>query len=380
MKVNLLFILSGFHHGGTNKSLQNMLSLLDETNYNYHIFTTNKTDIYKNVFSKYDIIECPKILYKLCNSRCFIIRAIRYIDSLLNNIIYNSLIKHTIKNIERSYSINKVIAFEEGKPKQIAQFFNCTKIAWVHCDYALYNKLFVPNLEKELEIYSKFNDIICVSKYTAESFKKFFPYISNKVEYIYNPLDITTINILSNEYIEYNESFFKIVSIGRLVEVKQFEKIPHIVSQILKYGNCKKFKWFIIGDGNQNIKDFIDNEIKKYNLNNIVIRLGAKDNPYPYIKKSNLLVSTSSSEACPYVVNEAKILKTPVIVSNFGSSYELVNENNGIISSIEKMPLLLYKVINNIDGIYDKMQSNANNVTYDNDTILKQLNALFQKI
>lgn len=379
MKNKLLFIIAGYYHGGTNKSLQNMLSLLGESNYEYYIFTTNKKDIYKNIFSKYNIIECPKLLYKYCNQRNCLIRIVRYIDSLLNNYIYRNLVKYVIKNIESSYAFDKVIAFEEGKPKQIAQYFNCTKIAWVHCDYSLYNNLFTPNLKKELKTYSKFDNIICVSKYTTESFKKFFPSISNKVEYIYNPLDIKTINRLSQIDLTNKETCFKIISIGRIVAVKQFGIIPQLVNKILQQGSCNNFKWYIIGDGDKNIKKQIASEIEKYKLDDIITCLGAKDNPYPYIKDSNLLVSTSSSEACPYVVNEAKILKTPVVVSNFGSAYELVNEENGYISSIEDMPYLLYRIINNIDNIYDKMKNNANKITYDNNTILKQLNTLFHK-
>ena len=53
--------------------------------------------------------------------------------------------------------------------------------------------------------------------------------------------------------------------------------------------------------------------ISDHSVENEVICLGNKTNPYPYFKVADLLVSTSSSEACPMIFNEAKILNLPVM-------------------------------------------------------------------
>lgn len=378
MKKNILFILSGYHHGGTNKSLQNMLSLLDNDLYNFYLFTTNKDDFYKNVFKKYNIIECPTFLFNYCNSSILFFRLLRLINKLCFNKIYDLLIYRVVKGIENKYILDKVVAFEEGNPKYIAKFFICKKIAWIHCDYKLYNKIFAPNLKKEYKDYSKFDNIICVSKVATNSFKSFFPQLSHKVDYIYNLLDVVAIQKLSKSDIEFkNINCFKIVSIGRLVPVKQFEIIPHIVSEILKINNKIQFKWYIIGDGEQPTKEKILYEIKKYKVENFIFCLGSKDNPYPYIKNSQLLVSTSFSESCPYVINESIILGIPVVVSNFESAFELVKRENGIISAVKDMPALLFKIISNTNGMYDDMKDKASSVTYDNSHIINKLNLLF---
>ena len=39
-----------------------------------------------------------------------------------------------------------------------------------------------------------------------------------------------------------------------------------------------------------------------------------------------MVVSTSVSEACPNVINEAKILHTPIVATNFGSVYEFIED------------------------------------------------------
>lgn len=378
MKKNILFILSGYHHGGTNKSLQNMLSLLDNESYNFFLFTTNKDDYYKDVFNTYNIIKCPSFLFHYCNSSNLTFKLLRYINRFFFNKIYNNLIKKTVQEIEKKYIFDKVVAFEEGYPKNIAKYFKCKKIAWIHCDYKLYNNMFSPNLKKEYEDYSKFDNIICVSKVATKSFNSFFPQLSHKVDYIYNLLDIETIQKLSKFKIDFEDvNCFKIISIGRLVPVKQFEIIPKIVNEILRINNHIKFKWYIIGDGESSTKEKIFLEIKKYNVENFVFCLGSKDNPYPYIKSSHLLVSTSFSESCPYVINESIILGIPVVVSNFESAFELVKHENGIISAVKDMPALLFKIISNTNGMYDDMKDKASSVTYDNSHIINKLNLLF---
>lgn len=377
MKKNILFIIPGYNHGGTNKSLQNMLSLLDSDLYNFYIFTTNKDDFYKNIFSKYKIIKTPNYLFKYCNSNNLIIRLLRFFDHKFGNIIFNSITHKVAGNIEKLYKIDTVVAFEEGKTKNIVKHFKCKRIAWIHCDYKFFYERFSPNLKTELKVYSSFDNIICVSQTTAKSFISIFPSLSSKVLYIYNLLDVETINRLSNDYIDFDCNCFKIVSVGRLDTIKRFDKIPYIVNEIFNINKNLKFKWFIIGDGDQKIKDRINLGIKKYGLDNIVICLGLKNNPYPYIRQSELLVSTSLSEAYPYVVNESKILKTPILLSNFDSAFELVRNDNAIISSIEDMPHLLVQIMSNYNGIYDKMVKAAKDEEYSNSEILNKLNNLF---
>ena len=90
---------------------------------------------------------------------------------------------------------------------------------------------------------------------------------------------------------------------------------------------------------------------------NITI-LGYKDNPYPYIKQSDLLVCLSSSEACPMIFNEAKVLSVPVVSSDFGGVEEFVDLNFGLISCEDNMVLFIKSIIcNNGDYKFQMQES-----------------------
>ena len=63
-----------------------------------------------------------------------------------------------------------------------------------------------------------------------------------------------------------------------------------------------------------------------------VIILGKKSNPYPYIKKCDIYIQPSRYEGKAVTVLEAQILKKPVIITAFPSSNsQLENKVDGII-------------------------------------------------
>ena len=73
--------------------------------------------------------------------------------------------------------------------------------------------------------------------------------------------------------------------------------------------------------------------------------MGAKENPYPYMKDCDLYVQPSKSESWGLSVQEALILGKPVIVTNVGGLHEVVEYGkNG------------YIVDKSVDAIYEKVK------------------------
>ena len=108
-------------------------------------------------------------------------------------------------------------------------------------------------------------------------------------------------------------------------------------------------------------------------MSEYVFYVGEKDNPYPFIEKADLLVNTSLSEACPYVINEAKVLHTPVICTDFGSSKEFIQDGvNGFIRPIESISDAIIEFITNIE-LQIKIKNNLNHFEYNNSSILEQI-------
>jgi glycosyltransferase involved in cell wall biosynthesis len=206
-----------------------------------------------------------------------------------------------------------------------------------------------------------------------------YPSLRHKVISIHNLLNTDLINQNSNYSINdklFLNDRFTIISVGRVDPVKRFECIPNIASNLEARG-CR-FRWFIIGPeyGDKTFMS-LKYEIEKYNVENCVIYLGAKKNPYPYFKNADLLVSLSSTEACPMIFNEAKILTLPIVTTDFGSSFEFIkNGESGVIVAFQDMIDTLFSIISNPE-YYKSLKQNMSKLKYSNETILSQLRELF---
>ena len=93
-------------------------------------------------------------------------------------------------------------------------------------------------------------------------------------------------------------------------------------------------------------------------MENNVFLLGAKDNPYPYIKNCTLLVQSSRYEGKSVVLDEAKILKTPIVVTEYPTVYDqIIDQKEGLIVPITP------------EGIAKGIEEIVNNATLKNELI-----------
>ena len=387
MKKKLLFVIPAFKHGGTNKSLLNILSCIDKNKYEVSVFSMSHVGPYKSILSQYDILK-RYILF------AFFFDTYDKIDLKYDNII--TILKKVIwkpiprimriitgkKGLENLYkssankikkmSFDTIIAMQEGYTTHFVSYINIHKIAWIRCDYSEYQKII--NKDEEA-VYGKYDHIICVSDYTKNVFLNYYPSLNSKCYGIHNMIDYRSIKLMSTEKINDNRfttDKFSIISVGRLSKVKQFDLIPKIAYELKNDGY--NFYWYIIGGGEEYKK--ILALINMYGVEDKVILLGEKNNPYPYINQSSLVVVTSLSEACPNVLNEAKILHVPVVTTDFGSAKEFIeNQNNGLIVNKEKIKDSIELMINQSE-VYTGIKNNINTFIYSNDIIIEEINKL----
>ena len=64
----------------------------------------------------------------------------------------------------------------------------------------------------------------------------------------------------------------------------------------------------------------IHDKIKESGMEDEVIILGKKANPYPYIKKCDIYIQPSRYEGKAVTVLEAQMLGKPVVITDFPSS------------------------------------------------------------
>ena len=377
MKKKILFVIPDFYIGGTNKSLENLLLLIDSNIYEIRIFSLYEDgDFYykEKVFKPYLIKK--SLFYRLFHDH-FWFRKFSTLFSLLFRCNASRLLhKFEINRIQKKEKFDSVIAYQESSATIcVSMLRNCSnRIAWVHCELRYWLQDLVKGRKlEEAGDYSKYDKIICVSESARQSFLSLYPQLSDKVMFIYNSVDDNHIKELADDVkvnVPFSDNTFNILSVGRFSPTKQFDLIPKIVSELKKM-TSKPFCWYIIASTEECLQDMLD-KIKKYDVSREVILLGAKDNPYPYFKKSDLFVCTSVSESFSYVIAESKVLHVPVLCNNIPVAKEVVSDEEGWISSIADMPGTLSRIIDKNNGIYTSVKEKILHYQYNNHEILKK--------
>lgn len=201
------------------------------------------------------------------------------------------------------------------------------KIAWIHTDYS---KVTVDVLSEQ-KMWEPYDNIISISDAVTESFTKVFPKFKSKVVLIENILPEELIKRQAEEFsvsAEMPEEAVRLLSIGRYCSQKNFENIPEICHFLIKEG--ANVNWYLIGFGPE--EELIKKRIIQYKMEEKVILLGKKSNPYPYIKACDLYVQPSKYEGKSVTVREAQMLGKAVVITNFATAYsQLEDGKDGII-------------------------------------------------
>lgn len=203
---------------------------------------------------------------------------------------------------------------------------------WVHGDYLTLNK---NNVEKTKKCYQElkveeFRNIIFVSMESKDNFVKLFENYEEKAIYCNNLIDGNKIIEKANiEILEQRENVTTFLNLGRHDEKQK--RLTRIIeaAEMLKKDNLD-FKILFVGDGQDN--SLYREMVESKKLEDKIIFLGQKKNPYPYYKISDCVVLTSDYEGYPVVFNESRILKKPIITTDV-SDYEQIEGKYGIVTS-----------------------------------------------
>lgn len=205
------------------------------------------------------------------------------------------------------------------------------KVAWIHTDYSIID----IDVETELSMWEAYDYIASISEKATEAFLKKFPTLQDKIIGIDNIVTNSMIEEQANGDIELElkkEECFNLLSIGRFVHAKNFDNVPLICQSILKSGI--DVRWYLIGFGGD--EQLIRERIKQYGMEERVVILGKKDNPYPYIKACDIYIQPSRYEGKAVTVREAQILHKPVIITDFPTAHSQVEDGyDGVIVPLD---------------------------------------------
>lgn len=362
MKKNLLFYSGGLKIGGLEKILIEYVNNIDYNKYNVKLLlmsdfgdNTLVNEVNKNVEINYiksrNIIEKKEALKKEKES---ILGKIKYNIFLLNEKL---LTKKKLKKYFKNHNIDLLIDFDISLINFSNETKGIKKITWIQVSLSHFlNKESINVFEygKKLKQYDK---IVTVCEEMKEETVLLYPYLFDKITTIYNPFDFDRIIKKSNEWGSLNENDRKmieedyILSVARLdTRQKDFKTLIEAYKILEKLG--VKEKLYIIGDGDG--KHEVEELIKSFNLQNSVILLGAKQNPYIWMKNAQIFVHSSKYEGLPTVLIDAMILEKLVISSDcpVGPKEILENGESGILfetGNAEELSEKLIEVLKNED-------------------------------
>lgn len=336
--------------GGTEKALIGMLKYIDYTKYEVTILLNNlEGELMDELPTEVKVIKYSDedINFKYCLKKKSITNIVKYIyNGILIRLTKNEFKKYKyscrlLPKIKTEYDL--AISYYMPRSKQVLYTINNInakyKYAWMHCDPLRMGK----ELEQFEEVYCKYDKVFAVSKQAAENTVKLFPQLERKVESFYNILDKNRYITLAENDNGFTDDFngTRILTVGRLSPEKQQDMIIPIVKKLLKEGF--NIKWYCIGEGN--LRGKLEREIKENELEQNIVLLGSKKNPYPYFKECDLYVQLSRHEGYCLTLAEARCFNKPIVTTNFsGANEQIINDVTGLV------------VTNDIDTLYNSMK------------------------
>lgn len=285
MKKKLLFVIPSLEGGGAEKVILNLANNIDRDKFDVNLILLDKRGPYVQ-FLKNDI---KVINLNKDKARKSIISLIIQINKIKPDLILSTL-------THINFIIILIRGFLKGNPKIFVREANMPS------KYVKNNKIYTY-------LYNKSDFIIAQCQEMKDDMIKNFNINNLKVKYIYNPLDIKSIERKKIMFNPYDSKKINFVSVGRLTFQKGFDNLIDTFSIINQ--KISNWKLTILGDGE--LKEELFLKIRKLNLQDKIDIVGFKENPYPYYYYSDMYILSSRYEGFPNTLLEALACKTKVI-------------------------------------------------------------------
>lgn len=350
-KRSILFVMAGMNRGGAERSLINLLELMDRERYEIDLLvfdTSGKlmAQVPKDVrvlrpdrrlkcistSSKGELIENFSAKALALRSIYNFRRKKDKIPYLQSQEKWKLVYLPALKQLPKEYDI--AVAYMHSLPSYyvIDKVNAKRKILWVHNDYSRLAK----GRDFDRPYFEKADCVVTISEQCVQELVKAFPDLADKFTCIYNlnpekKIREKALAFYPEEY--QNCKGLKLISIGRLNYQKGFDYAIE-AARILKDKGVD-FSWFIIGSGE--LKGALEEQIRSLGVEKAVHLLGERENPYPYIQNANIVVQTSRFEGKSIVLDEAKILCKPIITTDYVSVHDQIeNGKSGIIVPLDR--------------------------------------------
>ena len=301
--THIVFLINSMGEGGAQRVLLNLVEEYLSENIKVTLISLAKNNFYK-LPREVNMVYLHERSTE--SSRFYETILIPYYAWTLKQYVKNKNLTTVQSHLFRANFVN--LLSKVFSSKHLVQVVNHSVISrFVKEGFSGKINLFLINI-----LYRKADKIIYISKRMKEDFLIHTKGIDIKSKVIYNPYDISRILAEStkenNDFI-FNDSIQYIVSVGRLISLKRFKDILLVLSQL-----DNNIELIILGNGENKRK--LELLTKELNIVSRVHFLGQVKNPFYYVARAQVLVSSSSVEGFPNVLVEAMICRTAVISSD----------------------------------------------------------------
>lgn len=268
--------------------------------------------------------------------------------------------------VKEHYDI--VVSYLEGPTARIVSGCNDKEtklVSWIHCKMENERAASVGfrDFKEAKNCYNKFDYTAFVSKWVKDYFTKVFSF-QKSVGVLYNTIETDEIVEKSKEPIDdiqFSKDCYNICSVGKITQVKGFDRLAKIHKRLLDDGIKNHIYIFGIGEDRAKLESYLSEN----DLIDTFTFMGYKTNPYKYVRNCDLYVCSSHSEGFSTSVTESLIVGTPVVTTLCSGMQEMLGENNeyGIVTE------------NNEDALYEgikKMLTTPNLLKYYSEKALER--------
>ena len=324
MKKEIVFFMPSFEGGGVEKNIRMIANFFASKNVKISLITASK-----------------KVRGKFKKNIDFISPKNEYWDKQKRFIKFIICIFFLFQNYRKNRNIN-VFCFQSNILCILfCKIFSLKIIIRPNSSPSGWSLGYLKNI-----IFSKIlklSDIIVVNSFDFK--KELKSKLNLESKCIFNPLNTNEIKKLSKKKIKFKffeKNTINIISVGRLVEQKDHMTIL----KSLKYLKNKcNLRLLILGEGDQ--RETLLNYINRNKLNTMVKINRRINNPYPLIKRSDILLLSSKFEGLPNVLLEALALNKFIISSNCptGPKEILDNGKGGLLFEVGNYEQLSRKIL-----------------------------------
>ncbi len=340
MKKKILFLCSNMGVGGFQKSLVSLLRCFDYKTYDVDLLLLNPTGIFMDLIPKevkilptviapeYFSSGSKAVLYMFRRKKFYqaCIRLISCILWIFDKGLGASFMIKAVPALKQKYDVCIDYNGQHLLYYMVKKIQSNKKISYFHSDYKKW-----PYYERvDRKYYKKVSSIVTVSDKCVESMKEIFPEYSDKIICIENINSEKTVNLFPLNSNTYKDNFngIRIVTVGRVCKEKGLDFIFDALHRLLE--SNYRVRWYLVGPVTD--ESFVKECEEKFGKCDNLIFLGPTNNPYDYMRNADIVSQPSRFEGKSVVIEEAKILRKPILVTNFSTSKDqIIDGETGLI-------------------------------------------------